>query len=125
MGTQLFEAGLSSGDPPEAWNVERPDAIQAVHRSYLQAGADLVLTNSFGGNRFRLELHSLEHRVGELNQAAARNARIAADEETERTGRPVLCSGINGTYRLVAGTAGRYERVDVRSRVRRTGRRFG
>ena len=96
MGTQLFAVGLDSGDSPELWNVDRPTEIQAVHRSYFQAGADVVLTNSFGGNRFRLELHGLERRVRELNRAAARNARIAADEEAEHSGRPVLVAGSMG-----------------------------
>ena len=96
MGTQLFAMGLAAGEPPEAWNADRPAEIQAVHRSYLRAGADLVLTNSFGGNRFRLALHGLQDRVVELNEAAARNARLAADEESERAGRPVLVAGSMG-----------------------------
>lgn len=96
MGTQLFAMGLAAGDPPEAWNVDRPADIQAVHRSYLRAGADIVLTNSFGGNRFRLALHGLIRRAAELNEAAARNARLAAEEESERAARPVLVAGSMG-----------------------------
>ena len=57
MGTQLFAVGLGAGDPPEEWNVTHADEIRAIHRAYLQAGADLVVTNSFGGTRFRLALH--------------------------------------------------------------------
>ena len=49
MGTQLFAVGLSAGDPPEAWNVHHAQKVRAIHRAYLQAGADLVITNSFGG----------------------------------------------------------------------------
>lgn len=79
MGTQLFEAGLTSGDSPELWNLDRPEIVQDIHRRYFEAGSDLVVTNSFGGNRFRLALHGLEDRVGELNRAAAVNARAAAD----------------------------------------------
>ncbi len=96
MGTQLFAAGLSAGDPPEAWNVHHAAEVRAVHRAYLQAGADLVVTNSFGGTHFRLALHSLQDRVVELNEAAARNARVEADAETERTGRTVLVAGSMG-----------------------------
>ncbi len=96
MGTQLFDMGLKAGDPPEAWNVDCPADIQAVHRSYLRAGADIVLTNSFGGNRFRLALHGLSRRAVELNEAAARNARLAAEEESERAARPVLVAGSMG-----------------------------
>ena len=96
MGTQLFAVGLSAGDPPEAWNVHHAEEVRAIHRAYLRAGADLVVTNSFGGTRFRLALHSLQDEVAELSEAAARNARIEADAEAERTGRPVLVAGSMG-----------------------------
>ena len=96
MGTQLFAVGLSAGDPPEAWNVHHTAEVRAIHRAYLRAGADLVITNSFGGTSFRLALHSLQDRVVELNAAAARNARIEADAEAERAGRTVLVAGSMG-----------------------------
>jgi methionine synthase I (cobalamin-dependent) len=79
MGTMLMEAGLEQGDPPEEWNVIHPDRIRAVHRSYIEAGSRVILTNSFGGTRFRLEMHNLHDRVIELNRAAAQNARAEAD----------------------------------------------
>jgi len=78
MGTMLFDQGLESGGSPELWNMEQPDRVGAVHRGYLEAGAELILTNTFGGNRFRLALHGLEGRVEELNRAGARIAREAA-----------------------------------------------
>ena len=96
MGTQLFAVGLCSGDPPENWNVTHAEQVRAIHRAYLRAGADLVVTNSFGGTRYRLALHDLQDRVAELNQAAAGNARQEADAETERTGRAVLVAGSMG-----------------------------
>ena len=96
MGTQLFAVGLSAGDPPEAWNVHHDAEVRAIHRSYLRAGADLVITNSFGGTSFRLALHRMQDRVAELNEAAARIARIEADAEAERAGRPVLVAGSMG-----------------------------
>src|SRR5262245_45462167 len=74
MGTMLFDAGLTSGDSPERWNVERPDVIRGVHRAYRDASVRILLTNTFGGNRFRLALHGLDTRVAELNEAAARLA---------------------------------------------------
>ena len=79
MGTMLMAAGLEQGDPPEEWNVKHPDRIRAIHRAYIQAGSRVILTNSFGGTRFRLELHNLQDRVVELNKAAAQNARAEAD----------------------------------------------
>ncbi len=92
MGTGLFARGLTSGDSPELWNVERPDRVAGVHRSFVEAGSDVVLTNSFGGNRFRLKLHGAENRVGELNRAAARVARSAASDGA----RTVLVAGSMG-----------------------------
>lgn len=77
MGTMLFEAGLQFGDSPERWNVEHPERVQAVHRAYLEAGSRLLLTNTFGGNRWRLSLHGLESRGREFVEAGARNARAA------------------------------------------------
>lgn len=79
MGSGLFERGLESGYAPELWNVEHPDRIADVHRSFVAAGADIILTNSFGGTRHRLKLHQADGRVAELNEAAARVARSAAD----------------------------------------------
>lgn len=79
MGTMLMAAGLVSGAPPEEWNVIHPDRIRAVHRQYIDSGSHIVLTNSFGGTRYRLKLHNFQDRVYELNKAAARNARLEAD----------------------------------------------
>lgn len=80
MGTMLFASGLEHGDPPEKWNLEHPERVAAVHRAYLEAGAQLVLTNTFGGNRLRLSLHGgLETQVEELNQAAAKILRAEVD----------------------------------------------
>jgi len=92
MGTNLFEAGLTSGDNPELWNANRPDAIRALHQNFVEAGADIILTNSFGGNRRRLALHGLEGRTRELNRFAADNARAVAD----RAGRRVAVAGSVG-----------------------------
>jgi 5-methyltetrahydrofolate--homocysteine methyltransferase len=78
MGTMLMAAGLSGG-APEEWNVSHPDQIRAVHRDYITAGSRLILTNSFGGTRFRLQGHGLGDRVVELNRAAAEVARAEAD----------------------------------------------
>jgi 5-methyltetrahydrofolate--homocysteine methyltransferase len=82
MGTMLMAAGLLFGDPPEQWNVleDKVGHVRAIHRGYLDAGAQLVLTNSFGGNPFRLKLHNLDGQVFELNRAAAALARAEAGE---------------------------------------------
>lgn len=69
MGTMLFAAGLPRGSKPEIWNVERPDDVRAIHRGYIEAGAQIILTNTFGGNRYRLDADA--DRVAELNRAGA------------------------------------------------------
>lgn len=79
MGTMLMDAGLEQGDPPEEWNVLYPERIRKIHRAYIQAGSRVILTNSFGGTRFRLEMHKLQDRVVELNKAAAEIARAETD----------------------------------------------
>lgn len=79
-GTQLQKAGLKPGASPERWNLENPDAIRALHRGYIEAGANVVLTNTFGGTRFRLARHGLEGQVREINIAAAQLAREVAGE---------------------------------------------
>lgn len=96
MGTELFARGLGSGDPPEMWNVDHPDRVTAVHAAYVNAGSDIVLTNSFGGTGFRLKLHKLDDRCIELNRAAAQVARTAADAHFKETGRRVLVAGSMG-----------------------------
>ncbi|MBL8046138.1 MAG: homocysteine S-methyltransferase family protein [Anaerolineales bacterium] len=68
MGTQLFAAGLQFGDPPETWNIIHPEVIRGIQRRYIEAGADIILTNTFGGTRFRLAMHNLQSRVAELNR---------------------------------------------------------
>jgi 5-methyltetrahydrofolate--homocysteine methyltransferase len=91
-GTNLFALGLTSGESPELWNDIRRDKIFALHRSFVDAGADIILTNSFGANRRRLMLHGLEGRVRELNRRAAEIAREAAD----RASRPIVVAGSVG-----------------------------
>ena len=92
MGTELFARGLTAGDPPEMWNIDLPETVTEVHAGYIESGSDIILTNSFGGTSFRLKLHNLQDRVIELNEAAARVARVAADA----AGRPVIVAGSMG-----------------------------
>ncbi|MBE2239101.1 MAG: betaine--homocysteine S-methyltransferase [Caldilineaceae bacterium] len=92
MGTELFARGLVSGGSPEEWNVTHPERVQDVHKAYVEAGSNIILTNSFGGTRFRLKLHNFQDRVVELNRAAAQNARAAADAADH----PVLVAGSMG-----------------------------
>src|SRR5471030_983351 len=85
-GSNLFDRGLQSGDAPELWNTDHPQRVAELQRAFVDAGADIILTNTFGGTRHRLKLHKAEARVAELNEKAARIARAEAD----RSGRTVL-----------------------------------
>jgi len=81
MGTMLQQMGLTSGGAPELWNVERPDIIRKIYQSYVDAGSQIIETNTFGGTRYRLALHNLQDRVHELNYAGAALARDVAGQE--------------------------------------------
>ncbi|WP_191909351.1 betaine--homocysteine S-methyltransferase [Hypericibacter adhaerens] len=91
-GTNLFEAGLATGEAPEMWNFEHPERIEALHQGMVDAGADIILTNTFGGSRYRLKLHKAQDRVAEINRRAVEIARKVAD----RAGRPVVVAASIG-----------------------------
>lgn len=80
-GTMLQEAGLPAGMSPESWLLDNPDAVRNVHRAYIEAGSELILTCTFGGTRTRLAQGDLGNRVVEVNQRAAEIAREAAGDE--------------------------------------------
>jgi 5-methyltetrahydrofolate--homocysteine methyltransferase len=79
-GTSLFAMGLEAGEAPELWNTQKPENITKLHQDFVDAGADIILTNSFGGTRHRLKLHHAQDRVHELNKRAAEIARAVADK---------------------------------------------
>jgi 5-methyltetrahydrofolate--homocysteine methyltransferase len=91
-GTNLFDMGLQTGDAPELWNEQRPDRVRALHQGFIDAGADIILANSFGGTCYRLQLHGAQDRVGEINRLAAKLAREVADSAD----RPVIVAGSMG-----------------------------
>ncbi len=105
MGTMLFQAGLEFGDPPEAWNVLHPDRVRLIHRGYLEAGARLILTNTFGGNRFRLAMHGLQGRAAEFNRMGAAIARA----EVESAGDHALVAGDIGPSGAILAPLGELE----------------
>jgi 5-methyltetrahydrofolate--homocysteine methyltransferase len=91
-GTNFFQAGLSSGEPPEFWNVDRPEQVTGLHQRFVDAGADIILTNTFGCNPHRLKLHNAQERAYELAKRAAQLARRVADQAQ----RPVVVAGSVG-----------------------------
>jgi len=91
-GTNYFQMGLEAGEPPEFWNMDAPDKVASLHQRFVDAGADIILTNTFGCNSYRLKLHNAADRVGELAKAAATVARGVADGAS----RPVVVAGSVG-----------------------------
>ena len=91
-GTNYFQMGLEAGEPPELWNIEHPERVRELHRAFVDAGADIILTNTFGGNRLRLKLHRAEDRVLEINKQAAE----IAGEVADAAARPVVVAGSVG-----------------------------
>ena len=77
-GTFLHAKGLGPGECPELWNIEHPEEVFEIAESYIDAGSDMIETNSFGGSVFKLKSFGLEKRVAELNKAAAKISRRAA-----------------------------------------------
>lgn len=77
-GTELHARGLAPGEIPDVWNLTNPDKVVAVARAYVEAGSQVILTNTFGANRFRLAGHSLENRVAEINRTGVQLSREAA-----------------------------------------------
>jgi 5-methyltetrahydrofolate--homocysteine methyltransferase len=82
-GTQMQLRGLAAGAAPELWNVENPAAVEAVAASYVQAGSDVILTNTFGANRFVLARHGAAGRAAELAEAGVAISRRAAGTEAK------------------------------------------
>ena len=95
-GSNFIGRGLEAGYPPDLCFFEKPEEVLWLHGAFLEAGADIILTNSFGANAPRLKLHKAEHRVAELNAAAAQLAREASRQHFEDTGRKAVVAGSMG-----------------------------
>ena len=80
-GTFLHKRGLEPGECPELWNVTHRDDVFAIAKSYINAGANMILTNSFGGSPFKLKHYGLEERTAELNEAAGAISKEAAGDD--------------------------------------------
>ena len=108
-GTSFFAMGLQSGDAPELWNVDYPERVALHYQSFIDAGSDLILTNSFGGTRYRLQLHKAEHRVAELNIAAAALLR----EVASKSDREIIVAGSIGPTGEILAPLGDLQGADA------------
>jgi len=111
MGTSLFELGLANGAAGELWNLDHPERIASVHQGFVDAGSDIILTNSFGGNRCRLAFHDSAERVNEINVAAAR---IACDVAS-KAGRVVVVAGSMGPTGEVLEPHGMFSQAEAKA----------
>jgi 5-methyltetrahydrofolate--homocysteine methyltransferase len=109
MGTMLFGNGLEFGDPPEVWNITHPEIIRRIHRGYLDAGSKILLTNTFGGSRFRLGMHGNDGRVDELNRTAA----ILLRSEVDAAGTGAIVAGDIGPSGQIMAPLGTLEYDDA------------
>ena len=96
MGTMLYERGVFIHRCYDELNLSQPDLIRAIHEEYLQAGAEIIETNTFGGNRFRLQRHGLQDKVHEINVAGAKIARQAADQIRDKQATQAYVAGAVG-----------------------------
>ena len=80
-GTILYQKGLNAGECPDEWSLTHGDVVKDIAQSYIAAGADMVETNTFGANRFKLQYFGLQDKVAEINEAAARASREAAGDD--------------------------------------------
>ena len=108
-GTSFFAMGLQSGDAPELWNVDYPERVARHYQAFIDAGSDLILTNSFGGTRYRLQLHKAEHRVAELNIAAAALLR----EVASKSDREIIVAGSIGPTGEILAPLGDLQGADA------------
>jgi homocysteine S-methyltransferase len=107
MGTLLHRSGISMDECFDAMNLQDPDAVLNVHRQFLAAGADLIETNTFGANRFKLTDHGYEHQVAEINAAAVRLAKQAIAEAQTTQDRALYIGGAVGPLGIRLAPFGR------------------
>ena len=109
MGTQLMFAGLEQGNCGEEWNVAHPDRVLAIQRRYTKAGAECIITNTFGGSRIMLNRHSNGNRAVELNKAGVAIARQSFD------GREGYVLGDIGPFGGLLAPFGEFTESDVQA----------
>jgi len=118
MGTLLYAKGVFINKCYDELNLTQPDLIRNIHQEYLNAGAEIIETNTFGGNSFRLARHGLEQKVGEINRRGAELAREAADAFNLKKAAGVLVAGSIGPLGLRIEPLGKTSREEARASFR-------
>jgi 5-methyltetrahydrofolate--homocysteine methyltransferase len=96
MGTMLQENGLQPGECPEMWNLTHPEIVSKIHSAYLEAGADIILTNTFGANGIKLKKFNIQNQLEDINQEAVKLARKEVNIYCEKQSVEALVGGSIG-----------------------------
>ncbi|MBI2902705.1 MAG: homocysteine S-methyltransferase family protein [Candidatus Methylomirabilis oxyfera] len=102
MGISLQARGLPRGHPPDLWSVEQPEEVRLVHEAFVEAGADIIFTNTFGASRLRLDRYGWGDRVIDLNRAAVGLARAVAKGKAIVAGDIGPCGPVGATFRQLS-----------------------
>ena len=106
-GTEMIKKGLKSGECPELWNLNRPDDIKAIAKSYIDAEADIILTNTFGGNRLKLKKFGIFEKIEEINYAG-----VKLSKEVSNNSLVFASMGTTGEFLEPLGTITESEMVE-------------
>src|SRR5215467_16193928 len=118
MGTLLYAKGVFINKCYDELNLTQPDLIRSIHNDYLNSGADVIETNTFGGNSFRLDRHGLQDKVREVNLHGAQLAREATDAFNLKMGASVLVAGSVGPLGIRIEPLGKTSREEARESFR-------
>jgi len=101
MGTMLQVYGLKSGECSEGWNISHPQVVQKIHQEYIKAGADIILTNTFGANGIKLSSYGREKNILKINEIAVNIAKSAIDEERSLEKRIFIAGSVGPTGKIL------------------------
>ena len=101
MGTMLQVYGLKSGECSEEWNISHPQVVQKIHQEYIRAGADVILTNTFGANRIKLSSFGIENDILKINEMAINIAKGAIDKEGSLGKRIFIAGSLGPTGKIL------------------------
>jgi len=101
MGTMLQVYGLKSGECSEGWNISHPQVVQKIHQEYIKAGADVILTNTFGANGIKLSSYGREKNILKINEIAVNIAKSAIDEERSLEKRIFIAGSVGPTGKIL------------------------
>ncbi len=118
MGTVLYERGIAFDHGFDEVNLNNPSLISGIHEEYIGAGADIIETNTFGGNRFRLKQHGLDQKLAEINRAGVTIARKAADEFSKKMNKAIFVAGSVGPLGKPIEPIGRIRETDAENYFR-------